>query len=159
MRVSGLGKAKRYTQSRLAWCFAMVLCLVSCTSEIGGYIVPGESLDREGKYYVVVEEEDQRLLYLMLRENIARRGISVSSGSEDRIPQDADFLVEYGGQWVWDLAWYLFDFNVRIYDPDTRFLIASASSVRTSLKRRPPAQVVEETLGQLFDGSLPNRRN
>ena len=159
MHVTRFDKAKRHIRSRLAWCFAMVLCLASCTSEIGGYIVPGKSLDREGKYYVVVEEEDQRLLYLMLRENIDLRGISVSSGSADRIPQDADFLVEYGGQWAWDLAWFLFDFNVRIYDPDTRFLIASASSVRTSLKRRPPAQVVEETLDQLFDDSSPKRRN
>ena len=137
----------------------MVLCLVSCTSEIGGYIVPGESLDREGDYYIVVEEEDRRLLYLILREKVASRGISVSSGSKDSIPMDVDFLVEYGGQWEWDLAWYLFDFNVRIYHPDTKFLIATASSLRTSLKRRPPAQVVEETLDQLFDGSSPNRRN
>jgi len=75
----------------------MVLCLASCTSEIGGYIVPGKSLDREGKYYVVVEEEDQRLLYLMLRENIALRGISVSSGSADRIPQTRIFLWSTAG--------------------------------------------------------------
>lgn len=136
--------------NRIVWCIATVLCLASCVAETGAYVVPGKSIDRTGKYYIVVAEEDKRLLYLLLREQIELRGIAVTSGSEDGLPHDADFVVEYGGYWQWDFTWYLFDFNVWIYDPETRFLIASASSVRSSPNRRPPEQVVDETLDQLF---------
>ncbi len=152
-------KDKARQAINVACCFAVVLCLASCATQSGGYIVPGESLDRAGKYHIVVAEEDRRLLYLILRDKLALRGISVTTASNDEIPQDLDFLVEYGSQWQWDLSWYLYEFNVRIYRAETKLLVASASSVRASLNRKPPAQMVDEVVFELFGDPSPNETN
>jgi len=129
----------------------ILMFLTSCvTVDVGGYIVPGETLEREGKYYIVFSKNDQQALHETLRESMLSKGLSTKSGFNDRMPEDINYLVEYGGQWQWDVTWYLLNFNVRIYDPNTKLLIASANSLRTSLGRKKPEEIVSETLDQLF---------
>jgi hypothetical protein len=125
--------------------------LASCVSvDVGSFIVPGETLDKKGNYYIVFSEDDQQALHETLRENMVLKGLSAESGFKDRMPENINYLVEYGGQWQWDITWYLLNFNVRIYDPKTKLLIASANSLRTSLGRKKAEEVVSETLAQLF---------
>lgn len=131
--------------------FFSFVFLVSCvTVDVGGYVVPGEVLDREGEYYIVFYKEDQQALHELLRERMSAKGLSVASGFGDRMPEGTTYLVEYGGQWQWDVTWYLLNFSVRIYDPETKLLIASAHSMRTSLGRKKPEEIVTETLGKIF---------
>jgi len=131
--------------------FLSCILLTSCVAvDVGGYIVPGEELNRAGKYYIAFSKDDQRALHESLREQISAKGLSVTSGFEDRMPQDTNYLVEYGTQWQWDVTWYLLNFSVRIYEPETRLLIASAHSLRTSLGRKTPDEIVAEVLNEMF---------
>lgn len=136
------------------WALCMLAALTGCaTADVGSYLVPGEALAQSGRYYIVFSEEDDRAVHELLREEMIARGLDAASGFPDRMPQDTAYLVEYGSQWQWDATWYLLHLNVRVYEPDTRLLIASAHSQRTSLARRSPEEMVTETLNALFDQS------
>ena len=126
--------------------------LVSCaTVDIGGYIASDVNLSKQSNYYIVFSSRDEHALHELLRENMALRGYSVSSGFEDRMPEDTDYMLKYGSQWQWDITWYLLNLDVKVYHPDTKLLAASAHSQRTSLVRKPPEEVVVEALDQLFN--------
>ncbi len=136
---------------RMLFFFCMILSLSSCMSiDVSGYVVPGETLVKDKHYYIVFANTDEHALHDILQKGISARGIPVSSGFEDRMPEEAGYLVEYGGQWQWDVTWYLLNFNVRVYNPENRLLIASASSLRTSLGRKTPEAVIAETLDKIF---------
>ena len=131
--------------------FLSTLLLASCVSiDTGGYVVPGEILDERGKYYIIFSEDDQQALHELLREGMVAKGLFVESGFEDRMPEGVTYRVEYGGQWQWDVTWYLLNFNVRIYDPESKLLIASAHSLRTSLGRKKPEDMIAESLDKIF---------
>ena len=129
----------------------LLLFLVGCVSvDVNGYIVPGETLEKGGNYYIVPSKKDLHGLNELLKEGMLAKGLLATSGTQDNMPEDIHYIVEYGGQWQWDITWYLLNFNVRIYHPETKLLIASANSLRTSLGRKSPEFIVNETLGKLF---------
>ncbi len=131
--------------------FCLGLSLSACVSvDVNGYIVPGETLEYDRQYYIVFSRNDEHALHDILERGMTVKGISVSTGFPDRMPLNTGYIVEYGGQWQWDVTWYLLNFNVRVYDPETKLLIASASSLRTSLGRKSPEEIVSETLSQIF---------
>ena len=135
---------------RLTVLCASLLLAACATTDVGSYIVPGETLEPSGSYYIIFSETDDRALHEMLRTAMIARGLDASTGFADRVPPDATYVVEYGSQWQWDLTWYLLHLSVRVYEPDERLLIAAAHSERTSLVRRPAGEVVAETLNELF---------
>jgi hypothetical protein len=138
------------TQKVMVVVFACFVWGACATHRTSGYVVPGETLDKNARYFVVIDLEDDRELNALLERGLATRGIEVSSGLIGTMPADAAYRVGYSGQWQWDITWYLLSFSIRIYGPESGLLIATASSLRTSLVRRPPAEVVSEVLNQLF---------
>ena len=127
------------------------LSLTACVSvDVSRYIVPGETLDKEGSYHIVISENDGHDLHELLKTNMLSKGLFVSFGTREDMPDDVTYLVEYGGQWQWDISWYLLNFNIRIYQPGSKLLVASSNSLRTSLGRKSAERVVVETLEQLF---------
>lgn len=131
----------------------LVSCgLSACVSvNVGSYVVPGETLDVEGSYYIVISDGDEHALYQLLKTNMLSKDLQVSFGKREDIPASATYLVEYGGQWQWDITWYLLNFDMRIYEPGSKLLIASSSSLRTSLARKSAEKIVVETLEELFE--------
>lgn len=129
----------------------LLLFLEGCVSvDVTGYVVPGETLEKGGGYYIVPSKDDMHGLNELLKEGLLAKGLLATSGIQDNMPEDIHYIVEYGGQWQWDITWYLLNFNVRIYHSETKLLIASANSLRTSLGRKSPKFIVSETLGKLF---------
>lgn len=136
---------------RIPILLCLYLSLSACaTADVSSYVVPGETLDESGSWFIVFAENDERALHEKLRQEMVSRGLTASTGFADRVPEGTTYLVEYGSQWQWDVTWYLLDLSVRVYEPETRLLIASAHSVRTSLARKSSEQVVAETLDKLL---------
>lgn len=130
---------------------SVVFLLMSCaTVDVGSYIASDANLSKHANYYIVLSSRDEQGLHKLLRENMASKGYAVSSGSEDLMPDGIDYMLKYGGQWQWDITWYLLNLDVKVYHPETKLLAASAHSQRTSLVRKPPKEMVTETLDQLF---------
>lgn len=137
---------------------ALVFSLIAaCSAAVTGYVVPGATLQPEGAYYIVFNETDERGLHELLRQEFAAYRPDVSSGFADRMPADIEYRVEYDAQWQWDITWYLLVLTVRIYEPDTGLMVASASSTRTSGARIAPDKMVAEALAELFSKELPNQ--
>ena len=134
----------------------LVICLAlaSCAIDVGGYITPDSNLNKQANYYIFHSTRDERGLHELLRKNMEMRGYNVSSGSEDDLQENIDYVLRYGGQWQWDVTWYLLNLDIKIYHSETRLLAASAHSLRTSLVRRSSEGVVSETLDQIFDSQL-----
>ncbi len=134
---------------------AAVSALVAgCSASVTGFVVPGERLEPGGAYYIVFTERDDHGLHELLRKELSYYRPDTSSGFADRMPAETDYLVEYDAQWQWDITWYLLVLSVRIYDPATRLMIATASSTRTSGARTAPDKMVAEALAELFSDEL-----
>lgn len=132
----------------LIWaCFIFTGC---ATATVGGYVVPGAKLPNPGTYYVVFDPSDDRATHELIRTSLEQRGLDAKSGFADRMPNGVDVVVRYGSRWQWDITWYLLELDVRFYEPESSLLIASANSLRTSLARKSPDDVVAEVLNQLF---------
>ena len=129
----------------------LIILLSACaTVDVGSYITPGTTLDVEDQYYIIFSGRDEQSLHQLLKTEIELRGYDVTSGFEDRIPEGTDYLIRYGGQWQWDVTWYLLNMDVKIYKPEPQLMVASAHSQRTSLVRKPASSMVKEVLDQLF---------
>jgi hypothetical protein len=60
--------------------------------------------------------------------------------------------VIYDDKWHWDITMYLLSLDLRVLDPNTRSLVAKATTYRPSLQRRSPKTMARETLQALFGG-------
>ncbi len=130
--------------------------VVGCSAAVTGYVVPGEQLEPDGSYFIVFTADDDHGLHELLRNELAAYRPNTTSGFADRMPDGTDYLVEYDAQWQWDITWYLLVLTVRVYDPATRLMIATASSTRTSGARTAPDKMVTEALAELFSSELPS---
>lgn len=127
----------------------VLLSLVGCSSNIGGYVVPGASIDRNLVYKIEKEKDDERGLAEIIFRQLKKKGLNVILESPDT-SKDYDIKVVYGGQWQWDVTWYLLNVDIRFYEKEPSLLIASAYSHRTSLVRKSPEEVVDEAISALF---------
>ena len=61
-------------------------------------------------------------------------------------------IVSYEDHWQWDMSMYLITLRIDFRDPETRELLASGQSFRTSLDRKPPVFIVDEIITTMFPG-------
>jgi predicted CopG family antitoxin len=128
---------------------ALFLSIAGCSSTIGGYIVPGESIDRNLVYKIEKNKTDERGLSEIILRQLKKKGLKVFIESSDT-SKDYDVKIIYGGQWQWDMTWYLLNVDIRFYEKEPSLLLASAYSHRTSLVRKNPTEVVDEAISALF---------
>jgi predicted CopG family antitoxin len=128
---------------------ALFLSIAGCSSTIGGYIVPGESIDRNLVYKIEKNKTDERGLSEIILRQLKKKGLKVFIESSDT-SKDYDVKIVYGGQWQWDMTWYLLNVDIRFYEKEPSLLLASAYSHRTSLVRKNPTEVVDEAISALF---------
>lgn len=140
----------RALRVRLAIVLLLTAGLAACYSNQGAYVAPNVDLDHDALYFVVYSKRDERSLHEQIAERMRKRGFNVVTGFESQMPASAKYLVEYAGQWQWDMRWYLLALEIRLYRPDNRELIASAHSTRSSLAAKDPADMIDEALDQLF---------
>lgn len=133
----------------LVFSVVLLFLLSACATNVGGYVVPGVQLQKDGRYFIKLRADDERGLGDLLQSQLESQGAIVNVDEQPAVT-DVDYIVEYGGQWQWDITWYLLNFDVRIFDAQTGLFVASASSLRTSIVRKEPSLVVDETLQQLF---------
>lgn len=127
----------------------LFLSIVACSSTIGGYVVPGESIDRNLVYKIEKSKTDERGLDEIILRQLKKKGLKVFIESSDT-SKDYDVKIVYGGQWQWDVTWYLLNVDIRFYEKEPSLLLASAYSHRTSFVRKNPAEVIDEAISALF---------
>lgn len=76
-----------------------------------------------------------------------------TTGPESMAPEDIDVIVTYKDKWMWDITMYMIELTISFREPGTDYPLAEGNSYRTSLTRKPPDEMVDEILTNVFSGN------
>lgn len=137
----------------LVWLLLAVLAGISsgCSVvQLQSNIVPGNNIKSIKKFYVVKLEADQRGVSQLIADRLVAMGYQATAGDRSAMPADTEAIVTYQDKWMWDLTMYMIQLDVQLRQPKTDITMATGHSLRTSLKRKSPPEMVEEVLTDMF---------
>ncbi|TGD72657.1 hypothetical protein E4634_14140 [Mangrovimicrobium sediminis] len=127
------------------------LTLAGCVNtSLTSDVDPNVDLDTLKHLYVLKLPADERGIDGLIADRLGTMGYQVEHGDTAPAPDAVDALVTYQDQWMWDITMYMLTLRVQLRDPDTDYVLASGQVHRTSLARRPPEEMVEEVLSEIF---------
>ncbi|WP_438479911.1 hypothetical protein [Oleiharenicola lentus] len=139
--------------------FASLLLVISaaflsgCITKLNSEISPGTDLAAINKVYVVRLEKDERGVEKLIADRLSLLGKQATSGERAGIPADVDAIVTYQDKWMWDITMYMIELYVQIRKPKTEIALATGHSMRTSLVRKSPPEMVDEVITDIFKKS------
>jgi len=138
--------------ARTAAGLAMATALLAgCAStSLQSETMPGVSLGSLHSFYVRKLPQDQRGIERLISDRLNTLGKSSTYGSDPTPPKPVDAVVTYQDRWMWDITMYMLELNIQFRDPKNEVQLASGHSMRTSLVRRSPEEMVEEVLGRML---------
>jgi len=119
--------------------------LASCSTQSVSH-APGAELGTFKTFYVQKLAADQRGIEQLFVKQLTAWGYTATSGAADRPATPVDAIVTYQDRWAWDITMYMIRLNVQIRDAQTGAIVASAESMRPSLERRDPPEMVKDVL-------------
>ena len=137
----------------LIFMFGVILGGGCAVTQLNSVVTPNVNLSNFKEIYVVHLDADGRGIDKLIATRLAAMGYKVSNGPEASIPKDPDAIVTYQDKWMWDITMYMIELNIQIRDPKTNIAVASGHSLRTSLARKSPEEMVEEVLTKIFNRS------
>ena len=129
---------------------ASVIALTGCTTNLTSKVSPGIIFNDLGKIYVVHFEPDKRHLNIIISDQLALMGYPATTGEESNIPEDVNTLVTYQDNWQWDITNYMIKISIQFRNGKNKELIVSGESYRTSLVRKSPKEMIQETLKEIL---------
>jgi hypothetical protein len=133
---------------------AMLACVIGlfsgCVTQLNSDVAPDANLAAIKTIYVVRLAQDERGVDRMIADRLNLMGKQATSGEAGKAPADVDAIVTYQDKWMWDITMYMIELNVQVRKPKSEFAIASGHSMRTSLVRKSPPEMVAEVLGDIF---------
>jgi hypothetical protein len=128
------------------WLIAIAIgVLAGCATQNVSH-APGADLSSIKTIYVQKLAADQRGIDLLIVKQLNEWGFKATSGAAEKPAEPVDALLTYQDRWAWDITMYMLRLNVQIRDAQTGSIIASAESVRPSLERLSPPEMVKEVL-------------
>jgi hypothetical protein len=103
--------------------------------------------------YVVHQPKDKNQVNQLIAENLRSRGITATTGASPS-PNNVDAVITYIDRWMWDITMYLLQLTVTVSDPKTNAQLATATSLHGSLTRLSPAEMVNETISNIYNGKV-----
>ena len=128
----------------------VVFLLTGCATNLTSNLAPGASFNDLGKTFVVRFDPDTRELNSIIADKLTMMGYPAVAGEKSEIPKDVDTLVTYQDNWQWDITNYMIKIKIQFRDGKSRELIVEGESYRTSLARKSPEEMIEETLVEIF---------
>lgn len=111
-------------------------------------VTPGMNFKDVKSFYVVKQPKDSRGIEKLISDNLVKRGLRSSYGSQ---PTQVDAVVTYVDKWMWDITTYLFELTVTIRNPSNDFSMAVGNSFHGSLTRKSPEEMVDEVMTNIFN--------
>lgn len=135
----------------VSFLLAIVVGLTSgCITKLNSTVSPGTDLKTLKKFHVVRLAADQRGIEKLISDRLNVMGYKATAGEKSAIPDDAEAIITYQDKWMWDITMYMIELNVQVRQPKTDIAMATGHSLRTSLARKSPPEMVEEVLTDLF---------
>ena len=128
--------------------FALLLLAGCAVNRATATVTPGTNFKDVKSFYVVKLPEDSRGIEKLISDNLVKRGLRSSSGSQ---PTQVDAVVTYVDKWMWDITMYMLELTVTIRNPSNDFPMAVGNSFHTSLTRKSPEEMVDEVLTNIFN--------
>jgi hypothetical protein len=130
---------------------AAVGLLSGCaTAQLNSDVAKGADLQAVKKVYVEHLPKDERGVEKLIADRLNVMGKQATSGEKGAAPADADAIVTYQDKWMWDITMYMIELNVQVRNPKTEIALATGHSLRTSLVRKSPTEMVAEVLNDIF---------
>jgi len=133
----------------------LALSVSACASNLEAKRVPGTDLAQLKTFYVQKLPADGRGVEQMIADRLNLMGFRASHGVNETPATAVDAIVTYQDKWMWDITMYMIQLDVQIRDPQTRMLLVSGQTMRTSLIRKTAEGMVEEVLTEIFKGGRP----
>lgn len=137
---------------RLALLVPVVFMFAGCVSNLEAKKMPGADLSAVRTIYVQKLTTDEHSVDQLIVNQLTRMGFTASNGASETPMPSVDAIVTYQDKWWWDLSTYLLQLTVQIRDGQTRMVLANGQSMRSSLIRKSPEEMVEDVLMEIFKG-------
>jgi len=145
---------KKMTKSqKLAWsCFTFIFAIFFMSGCASNWVTttldPSTDMASIKSLHVERLAPDQRRIDLMIAKKLKEMGFEVNA--EGNILTNIDAVVTYRDRWAWDMGNYMVGLTIIISDPETDISLARGFSYHSSLSRKSPEEMVDETLMNIF---------
>jgi hypothetical protein len=101
--------------------------------------------------YVVTHGGRSADMDVHIQNDLRARGLKVVTGPDVVKTSDGDILVKYSDRWRWDLAMYLEDVHIMIYDGKSGDLLATGLWQNSAFHKFPDAgEVIKGVMDEIF---------
>jgi hypothetical protein len=139
--------------TRLLCCLALVLSLGNCVHQSTRQLAPSMSpqrLQQMKTFYVRKHADDDYKVGEGIAAQLQSMGYRASVGSSQRSPGSVDAVITYTDKWFWDITMYMLSLDVQVREPGSDMVLASATTVRSSLVRKSQKEMIRETMEKLI---------
>ena len=135
----------------------LLVCLLlpACSATLNAKKMPGTDLSKAKTFYVQKLPADERGIEQLIARRLTQMGFTATSGASETPSSPVDTIVTYQDKWMWDITMYMIQLSVQLRDPQSRMVLATGDSMRTSLVRKDPEGMVDEVLAEIFKGGQP----
>ncbi len=127
-----------------------ILWLTGCVNRTGAEIVGDADLRQAEVFYVEHFEPDRRNFHEQISDQINIRGFKSTAGEAGNTPENADVVVTYRDNWMWDITNYMIQLSITFRDPEAGFPLVVGESYHSSLTRLSPEAMIKEVLDNIF---------
>ena len=137
---------KRFLVSGLA-CASVLL---SACATLESAKAPDANLKGLKSFYVVQESGDDHAIDKLIATRLTGMGFTATCGDAPQPASRVDAIVTYQDRWMWDITMYMIKLDVQLHDGESGAVVARAQSMRPSLQRKSPENMVQEVIGEIF---------
>jgi hypothetical protein len=141
---------KPHPSLRLLVFVPLFALLTACVTQSTATKAPQADLKTLKTFYVVKIPADGRGVNQVVADQLAAMGFQATTGEAENPAEPVDAIVTYQDKWMWDMTMYMIQLDIQLRAPDTRMVLASGSSLRTSLARKSPPEMAKEVLTKIF---------
>ena len=133
----------------------VLLLATGCSSTLEAKRMPGTDLSILKTFYVQKLAADERGIEQLIAQRLTHMGFTAVSGASETPSSPVDTIVTYQDKWMWDITMYMLDLSIQMRDAQSRMVLATGHSMRTSLIRKSPEGMVDEVLTEIFKRGQP----
>ncbi|NIY92246.1 hypothetical protein [Vibrio diazotrophicus] len=133
-----------------------IATMSGCVTRLDATVTPGQSLNEFGNVYVQHFAPDKRNLNYIIADKLTLLGYPATPFRGDVVPEDADTVITYVDNWQWDITNYMIKIQIDFRKAQSKQLLITGESFRTSMARREPSFMIQEALEKMLqEAGLP----
>jgi hypothetical protein len=141
--------------SRIVFAWIILLFSTGCSSTLEAKRAPGTDLSKLKTFYVQKLPADGRGIEQLIADRLNLMSFRAVSGANETPSSPVDAIVTYQDKWMWDITMYMLQLSIQLREPQSRMVLATGQSMRTSLVRKDPEGMVDEVLTEIFKRGQP----